>query len=96
MAEKCHVKHTLDEGKQIQLNCARVKQKPACCFATVTLRLTPMTLLLEGDRDILKIHHAENKAASLRHSKLGAEIEKIQKYISKSKVKMSKLLRALS
>jgi len=31
--------------------------------------------------------HTENEAASLRNSKLRAGIEKIQKYVSKSKIK---------
>jgi len=35
------------------------------CFATVTLRLTHMTLKLEGDLDILKVYlFTENEAAS--------------------------------
>jgi len=35
------------------------------------LEINSMTLKLEGDRDILKMHPpSENEAASLRHSKL--------------------------
>jgi len=48
-----------------------------------------MTLKLEGDLDILKMHlHTENEADSLKHSKLKAWIEKIRKYLSRSKVKV--------
>jgi len=35
------------------------------------LDINPITLKLEGDPDILQLYpHTENKAASLRHSKL--------------------------
>jgi len=54
-----------------------------------------MSLILEGDLDILKIYpQAENEAVSLRHSKLRACIAKIRKYVSRSKVEvqMSKVL----
>jgi len=68
-----------------------VEHKPArCrCFATVTLRLTTLTLKLEGNLDILKMYlHTENGAASLRHLKLELKLKKIRKYVSRSKVKV--------
>jgi len=76
-----------------------MEHKPAqCCnFVTVTWRLTPMTLKLEGNLDILKMYpHIENKAAGLRHSKLKAWILKNIKICLKVKVqdvKSSELLR---
>jgi len=49
-----------------------------------------MTLKLEGDGDILKMYpHTENAAASLRHSKLRAGIEKYED-ISQSQRSRSK------
>jgi len=65
----------LDLKLQEKLSFVRGKHRPARgrCVATVALRLTPMTLKLEGDLDILKMYlHTENEAASLRHSKLRA------------------------
>jgi len=57
----------------------RGEQKPVRfhCLATMTLRLTPVTLKLKGGLDMLKMYpHTENEAASLRYSKLGAWVEK--------------------
>jgi len=49
-----------------------------------------MTLTLEGNLDILKMYfYTENEAASLRHSKLRASTEEIQKCL-KVKGKISK------
>jgi len=64
-----------------KLNYVREEYKPArcCSFATVTF---PMTLKLEADLDILKMRpYTENKAASLRHSKLRAWIVEIRSVI---------------
>jgi len=48
-------------------------------FCDRDLEINPMTLKLEGDRDTLKIYpHTEHEAASLRHSKLSAEIENMK------------------
>jgi len=54
--------------------------------------MNPMTLKLEGDLDILKMClHTQNKATSLRDSKLTAWIQKYENMSqSKVKVKMSK------
>jgi len=42
-------------------------------FCDHDLEINPMTLKLESDLDILKMYpHTENKAASLRHSKVRA------------------------
>jgi len=58
-------------------------------FCDRDLEINPMTLKLEGDRDILKMYfHTENVAASLRHSKLRTGIEKIRRYVSGSTVKV--------
>jgi len=55
-------------------------------FCDRDLEINPMTLKLEGDLNILKMYlHAENEAARLRHSKIGAQIEKIRKYVARSK-----------
>jgi len=44
-------------------------------FCNRDLEINPMTLKLEDDLDILKTYlHAENEAASLKHSKLRARI----------------------
>jgi len=49
-------------------------------FCDRDLEINLMTWKLKGDLDILKIYpHTQNKAASVRHSKAGACIEKIQK-----------------
>jgi len=42
----------------------------AAAFCNPDLEINPMTLKLEGDRDILKTYsHTENEAARLRYSK---------------------------
>jgi len=47
-------------------------------FCDHDLEINPVTLKLEGDLDIVKMYpHTENEAASSRHSKLLACIEKI-------------------
>jgi len=62
-------------------------------FCDRDFEINPMTFKLEGDRDILKMYpHAENEAASLRHSKLRAWIEKIRNMSrSKTRSKCQKL-----
>jgi len=60
----------------------------AALFCDLDLQINPKpkSVKLERDLDILKLYlHTENEAASLRHSKLGAWIEQIRKYVSRSK-----------
>jgi len=55
-------------------------------FCDRDLEIKPMTLKLEGDVDILKIYlHTRNEAVILRDSKPKAWIQKIRKYVSRSK-----------
>jgi len=55
-----------------QLNRVRGEHIPVCDpFCCRDLDINPMTLILEGDLDILKMYrHTENEVAMLTHSKL--------------------------
>jgi len=65
-------------------------------FCDRDLAINLVTLKLEGGQDILKMcPYTENEAASLRHSKLRARIEKNTEICLKVKVKLSKALNYL-
>ena len=67
--------------KRLQLCIKLCPQEAQTCviplFCDHDLELTPMTLKLEDDLDVLKMYpDTENEAASLRHSNLELELKK--------------------
>jgi len=78
----------LETQRQIKLWPRGARTCALPLFCDRDLETNPLTLKLEGDLDVVKMYlHTENEAASLKDSKLRAELKKIS---PSKEVKMSK------